>query len=150
MSGQYVKYHLIKEGNVTFDDVTYSTYDDAVNILERDYALRVFPDDGEYNPQEISKNLNNIVEVILEKANPFDMTEEELCEYSMKFTLREDIKGFGEFEISKYRPSRGLSIKFPVILKQECGTLNTFLTFIAERFLEFKTVYDFAVKEWII
>ena len=146
-SSPYVKHHLITDNNTTFDEVQYTSFEAAVNILERDYRDNVFPE--EYVLDEVSKNLNDVAEVLIEKANAFEMTMEELSLITMNFRINDE-SGLGTFEITLNNYPNSLSIGFPVNLKLECENLIHFIEYVMKRLADFRKVYHFARGEWIL
>ena len=146
-SNPYVKHHLITDNNTTFDEVQYTSFEAAVNILERDYRDNAFPEEPTLN--EVSKNLNDVAEVLIEKANAFEMTMEELSLITMNFSINDE-SGLGTFEITLNNYPNSLSIGFPVNLKLECENLIHFIEYVMKRLADFRKVYHFARGEWIL
>lgn len=143
----YVKYHLITDGNITFDEVQYASFEAAVNTLEGDYRDNAFPEEPTLN--EVSRNLNDVAEVLIEKANAFEMTLEEISLITMNFNIKDE-SGLGTFEITLKNYPNGLSIRFPVNLKLECENLIDFINYVIKRLADFRKVYHFARGEWIL
>lgn len=143
----YVKHHLVTDENITFDEVQYTSFEAAVNTLERDYRDNAFPEEPTLN--EVSRNLNDVAEVLIEKANAFDMTLEEISLITMSFNIKDE-SGLGIFEITLNNFSNGLSIRFPINLRLECENLIDFINYVIKRLADFRKVYNFARGEWIL